>query len=116
MLPLSARTIAGRRLETMITRPWLVMDSPPPVADTHHMRVRRPPAIGSTGEPTTVSAYNARMARPSGHARLLAVLVCLTVAPRATSQQNAAFDTYFTVRTMRVDYFHTGGLGTEIVA
>src|SRR5512144_248718 len=34
-------------------------------------------------------------------------------APRA-AQPQAGFDQVFTTRTMRVDYFHTGGLGQEI--
>jgi hypothetical protein len=45
-----------------------------------------------------------------------ALLLTVLSAPRAISQQAAAFDTYFTDRTMRVDYFHTGGPGSEIVA
>jgi hypothetical protein len=45
-----------------------------------------------------------------------ALLLAIAVAPRASSQQSAGFDAYFTDRTMRVDYFHTGGLGTEVVA
>src|ERR671922_132359 len=84
--------------------------------DTHHTRVRRPRAIGSTGDAAALVPYNACMPRRSRRVLLLAVLVCLAIAPRATSQQSTAFDTYFTDRTMREDYFHTGGLGTEIVA
>ena len=30
-------------------------------------------------------------------------------------QQDGAFDTYFLDKTMRVDYFHSGGRGTEII-
>jgi hypothetical protein len=50
------------------------------------------------------------------HVLFVGMLLALAVAPRVRSQQNAAFDTYFTDRTMRVDYFHTGGPGSEIVA
>ena len=52
----------------------------------------------------------------SRHVLFVGVLLGLAIVPRASSQQNAAFDTYFTDRTMRVDYFHTGGPGSEIVA
>ena len=37
-------------------------------------------------------------------------------ASAAAQGERAAFDRYFVDRTMRVDYFHSGGLGTEIVA
>lgn len=41
---------------------------------------------------------------------LIAALV--SVAPASAD----SFDQYFTAKTMRVDYFHTGGVGTEIVS
>ena len=34
----------------------------------------------------------------------------------AVAQADVDFDTFFVDRTMRVDYFHTGGLGTEVFA
>lgn len=46
---------------------------------------------------------------------VLAVLVL--AAPRSNATQTpSAFDQFFTDRTMRVDYFHTGKTGTEIVS
>lgn len=36
--------------------------------------------------------------------------------PASTRQQGQPFTTYFENKTMRVDYFHTGGLGDEIVS
>lgn len=46
---------------------------------------------------------------------LLAVIVTAAASPVAP-QTGSRFDDYFTDKTMRVDYFHTGGLGTEVVA
>ena len=47
-------------------------------------------------------------------------LFCATVALFAAvlplGAQAPAYDAYFTERTMRVDYYHTGGLGQEIVS
>jgi hypothetical protein len=47
-----------------------------------------------------------------------ATLILLLVAGAAmpSTQTATAFDTLFTGGTMRVDYFHSGGLGQEIVA
>ncbi|HEY0592799.1 MAG TPA: peptidase M64 N-terminal domain-containing protein, partial [Thermoanaerobaculia bacterium] len=46
-----------------------------------------------------------------------ALLFALLVAPAvARAHEPASFDAHFTPRTMRVDYFHTGGLGDEIVS
>src|SRR4029453_2259180 len=51
-------------------------------------------------------------------ALFVAVLTCALLAGAAipSTQPAAAFDTSFTGRTMRVDYFHSGGMGQEIVA
>ena len=44
-------------------------------------------------------------------------LLALAVMSRGSAQQPASvFDRYFTDKTMRVDYFHSGGMGQEIVA
>jgi hypothetical protein len=44
-------------------------------------------------------------------------VLALGVMSRGSAQQPAsAFDRYFTDKTMRVDYFHSGGMGQEIVA
>ena len=51
--------------------------------------------------------------------RLLTALVMLgSLAPVATqlSAQQVSFDDHFVDRTMRVDYYHTGGNATEIVS
>ena len=56
------------------------------------------------------------MVHSSRRVLFVGVLLALAVAPRARSQPGAVFETYFTDRTMRVDYFHTGGPGSEIVA
>jgi hypothetical protein len=45
-----------------------------------------------------------------------AALVHLALAVPGRSQERASFDGHFTLRTMRVDYFHTGGMGQELVA
>src|SRR5512144_33093 len=45
--------------------------------------------------------------------RTAALFVLLLTAP-AYGQTAASFDHAFTARTMRVDYFHTGGPGVEI--
>ena len=47
--------------------------------------------------------------RALGAALLLLATAAATVAAQA-------YDTYFTTRTMRVDFFHTGGKGQEIVS
>ena len=51
-------------------------------------------------------------------ALFLAALTCALLAGAAvpSTQPAAAFDSSFTGGTMRVDYFHSGGLGQEIVA
>jgi hypothetical protein len=47
----------------------------------------------------------------------LTAIFGLVVLSRGGAQQPAsAFDRYFTDKTMRVDYFHSGGMGQEIVA
>ncbi len=38
------------------------------------------------------------------------------VEARAQTRADGAFDTFFLDKTMRVDYFHSGGLGTETLA
>lgn len=57
--------------------------------------------------------------RSSGHLAspvILALLVVL-VAQALKAQRGApVFDSTFTAAAMRVDYFHTGGLGSEVVA
>jgi hypothetical protein len=47
---------------------------------------------------------------------VLVVLVLASSAHVPTAQQTDRFASFFTDRTMRVDYFHTGGVGQEIVA
>jgi IgA Peptidase M64/Peptidase M64 N-terminus len=42
--------------------------------------------------------------------------IWLVLAAALPSTQPSAFDTYFTDRTMRVEYAHSGGIGQEIVA
>lgn len=46
----------------------------------------------------------------------IVVLVIVALAPAGGVQSASPFDTFFTADTMRVDYFHSGGRGTEIVA
>lgn len=46
----------------------------------------------------------------------IAALFLLLVASPAYGQADGSYDVSFTSRTMRVDYFHTGGLGSEIVS
>ncbi len=47
----------------------------------------------------------------------VAVVLVLAVISRGSAQQpTVVFDRYFTDKTMRVDYFHSGGMGQEIVA
>jgi hypothetical protein len=46
----------------------------------------------------------------------LAACVFITLAPAVGVQSASPFDTWFTADTMRLDYFHSGGRGTEIVA
>jgi hypothetical protein len=50
--------------------------------------------------------------------RFIAALTCALFAGAAapSTQPAAAFDAAFTGATMRVDYFHSGGMGEEIVA
>ncbi len=51
--------------------------------------------------------------------RMLLPILCLAalaIAPASVMQAPAPFDQVFIDSTMRVDYFHTGGLGTEVVA
>jgi len=59
-----------------------------------------------------------RSIRGIRNAFFLAALTCALLAGAAipSTQPAAAFDTSFTGRTMRVDYFHSGGMGQEIVA
>jgi hypothetical protein len=42
--------------------------------------------------------------------------VALAVSASRPATQSSPFDSYFTGATMRVDYFHSGGLGQEILA
>jgi hypothetical protein len=52
-------------------------------------------------------------------AAAIAVLGLAAISPhpaRAAAGAAAGFDAHFLPRTMRLDYFHTGGLGREIVA
>src|SRR5687767_530223 len=50
--------------------------------------------------------------------RLLPTVLVALMVPGVGAQRQApiSFDTYFIPSTMRVDYFHTGGLGSEIFA
>jgi hypothetical protein len=49
--------------------------------------------------------------------RVAAAAVILAAAGSSGLQaQDASFDRFFENRTMRVDYFHTGGMGTEIIS
>lgn len=45
-----------------------------------------------------------------------ALLLSASGAEPVWSQDPGAFERHFELRTMRVDYFHTGGLGQEVVA
>ena len=48
---------------------------------------------------------------------LFANLVLALVAPAASAQAlQTAFEEFFTPQTMRVDYFHTGGMAKEILS
>jgi IgA peptidase M64/peptidase M64-like protein len=47
---------------------------------------------------------------------IIIVAIGLLVGAAVPGTQGSPFDTYFTDRTMRVDYVHSGGLGQEIVA
>ena len=44
------------------------------------------------------------------------VVAIVVAAATLTSQVISRFDTYFVDKTMRVDYFHSGGIGQEIIA
>ena len=44
------------------------------------------------------------------------VVAIVIAAATPTSQVLSRFDTYFVDKTMRVDYFHSGGMGQEIIA
>ena len=46
----------------------------------------------------------------------VAALIALCAVSPGGAQQPPGFDRYFTDKTMRVDYFHSGGMGQEIVA
>ncbi len=46
----------------------------------------------------------------------LTAIVIIALAPAGGVQSASPFDTFFTADTMRLDYFHSGGRGTEIVA
>lgn len=48
------------------------------------------------------------------HFRTLTALTVLGIAPPLAAQ--SGFDAHFADKTMRVDYFHTGGMGTEIIS
>ena len=54
-----------------------------------------------------------RVIRTSGVAAIIAFCVVL---PGSAQQPASGFDRYFSDKTMRVDYFHSGGIGQEIVA
>ena len=65
------------------------------------------------------------LCRRAGQIAAVALLVSLAAIPvvrplgRIASAQAApvpSYETFFTDAAMRVDYFHTGGLGSEIVA
>ncbi len=43
------------------------------------------------------------------------LLVALSGNVRAQANNDDVFNSYFLDKTMRVDYFHAGGLGTEIL-
>jgi hypothetical protein len=47
---------------------------------------------------------------------LLVALIVLAFDPPAYAQEGATFDRFFTPKTMRVDYFHTGSSDKEIVS
>jgi len=49
-------------------------------------------------------------------ASIVAALVVVTTISSGSAQQLDGFDARFTDKTMRVDYFHSGGKGEEIVA
>ena len=49
-------------------------------------------------------------------ASIVAALVVVTTISSGSAQQLGGFDARFTDKTMRVDYFHSGGKGEEIVA
>src|SRR6188474_3843984 len=49
-------------------------------------------------------------------ASIVAALVVVTTISSGSAQQPGGFDARFTDKTMRVDYFHSGGIGQEIVA
>jgi len=49
-------------------------------------------------------------------ASIVAALVVVTTISSGSAQQPGGFDARFTDKTMRVDYFHSGGKGEEIVA
>jgi hypothetical protein len=50
------------------------------------------------------------------HKILLAMIVPAALAAAASAQAPGAFDTHFVDKTMRVDYYHTGSGGREIVS
>jgi hypothetical protein len=47
---------------------------------------------------------------------LFVVVACLVAVPFVSVHSATPFDTFFTENAMRVDYFHSGGRGSEIVA
>jgi len=47
---------------------------------------------------------------------ILIALVTIVIAPAGLLQSASPFDTFFTADTMRLDYFHSGARGSEIVA
>jgi hypothetical protein len=53
---------------------------------------------------------------PAARRRALALIFLLLPASLAAQQPAPAYDASFTAGTMRLDYFHTGGKGQEIVA
>ncbi len=48
--------------------------------------------------------------------RQIVTILFLLLPVAAAAQEAPRFDAYFEPRTMRLDYFHTGGLGEEIVS
>ncbi|MDH3498453.1 MAG: IgA Peptidase M64 [Gemmatimonadota bacterium] len=49
-------------------------------------------------------------------ATLTALVSVAPVVPLASAQQPVVFDAFFETRTMRLDYYHTGGVGSEIAS
>jgi hypothetical protein len=47
---------------------------------------------------------------------LITIGILITSGPTTPLAAQAAFDGHFAPKTMRVDYFHTGGMGSEIIS